>query len=226
VNNRVKTALVLGGSGLVGKALVETLIQQNTYKKIVLLVRRPIEIINPVCEPHVVDFDHLENEAELFQVTDVFCCLGTTIKKAKTKEAFRRVDYDYPVKAAKLSYNAGVENFLIVTAMGANPKSLFFYNKVKGDVEETLKKLELPSLYIFRPSLLLGNREEFRLGEKIAAKASNILNLFMVGPLKTYKAIEAKKVAAAMAEVASSENKGVHIYRSDEIQQLAKRIIV
>ncbi|MDQ1145808.1 uncharacterized protein YbjT (DUF2867 family) [Bacillus sp. SORGH_AS 510] len=226
MNNQVRTALVLGGSGLVGKALVETLIQQNTYKKIVLLVRKPIEIINPVCEPHVVDFDHLENEDELFQVTDVFCCLGTTIKKAKTKEAFRKVDYDYPVKAAKLSYKAGVDNFLIVTAMGANPKSLIFYNKVKGDVEETLKKLELPSLHIFRPSLLLGNREEFRFGEKIAAKASNILNLFMVGPLKSYKAIEAKKVAAAMAEVASSENKGVQIYRSDEIQQLAKRIIV
>ncbi|MEO2076210.1 MAG: oxidoreductase [Bacillus sp. (in: firmicutes)] len=223
MNNRVKTALVLGGSGLVGKELVETLIRQNTYNKIVLLVRRPIEINNSVCEPHVVDFDHLENEEELFQVTDVFCCLGTTIKKAKTKEAFRKVDYDYPVKAAKLSYKAGVENFLIVTAMGANPTSLFFYNKVKGDVEETLKKLELPSLHIFRPSLLLGDREEFRLGEKITAKASNILNLFMVGPLKTYKAIEAKKVASAMAAVAASGNIGVHIYSSDEIQQLAKR---
>ncbi|WP_413299198.1 oxidoreductase [Bacillus sp. 1P10SD] len=223
MNNRGKTALVLGSSGLVGKELVETLIKQNTYNKIVLLVRRPIEIINTVCEPHVVDFDHLENEEVLFQVTDVFCCLGTTIKKAKTKEAFRKVDFDYPVEAAKLASKQGVEKFLIVTAMGANPKSHFFYNQVKGEVEEALNKLELPSLHIFRPSLLLGNREEFRFGEKIAAKASYIMNLFMVGPLKTYKAIEAKKVAAAMAEVASFEATGVHLYPSQEIERIAKR---
>ncbi|MGG3560842.1 oxidoreductase [Neobacillus rhizosphaerae] len=223
MNNQGKTALILGASGLVGKELTKILIQKNTYEKIFLLVRRPIEMIDSVCEPHVVDFDHLHNYEELFHATDVFCCLGTTIKKAKTKEAFRKVDYDYPVDAAKLAYKGGAENFLIVTAMGANPKSLFFYNQVKGDVEETLKKMNLPSLHIFRPSLLLGDRGEFRLGEKIAAKASGLINVLMVGPLRTYKAIEAKNVAAAMAEVALLNNKGIHIYPSQEIEQLARR---
>ena len=223
MSNRGKTALVLGGSGLVGKELVKTLIQQNTYEKILLLVRRPVEIIDSVCEPHVVNFDYLENEEELFQVSDVFCCLGTTIKKAKTKEAFRKVDCDYPVVAAKLASKQGVEKFLIVTAMGANSKSLFFYNQVKGDVEEALKKMELPSLHIFRPSLLLGDRGEFRLGEKIAEKVSSLFNNLMVGPFRKYSAVEAQKVAIAMAEVAATGNMGIHIYRSDEIQQIAKR---
>ena len=223
MSNQGKTALILGASGLVGKELTRILIQKNTYEKILLLVRRPIEIIDPVCEPHLVDFNELHNHKELFHVSDVFCCLGTTIKKAKTKEAFRKVDFDYPVEAAKLAYEDGAENFLIITAMGANPKSLFFYNQVKGDVEETLKNMNLPSLHIFRPSLLLGDRGEFRLGEKIAEKASALINVVMVGPLRSYKAIKAKNVAAAMAEVALLNKKGVHIYPSQEIEQLARR---
>ncbi|WML60516.1 oxidoreductase [Neobacillus sp. PS2-9] len=223
MSNQGKTALILGASGLVGKELTKILIQKNTYEKIFLLVRRPIEIIDPVCEPHLVDFNELHNHKELFHVSDVFCCLGTTIKKAKTKEAFRKVDFDYPVEAAKLAYEGGAENFLIITAMGANPKSLFFYNQVKGDVEETLKNMNLPSLHIFRPSLLLGDRGEFRLGEKIAEKASALINVVMVGPLRSYKAIKAKNVAAAMAEVALLNKKGVHIYPSHEIEQLARR---
>jgi uncharacterized protein YbjT (DUF2867 family) len=223
VSNQGKTALILGASGLVGKELTKILIQKNTYEKIFLLVRRPIEIIDPVCEPHLVDFNELHNHKELFHVSDVFCCLGTTIKKAKTKEAFRKVDFDYPVEAAKLAYEGGAENFLIITAMGANSKSHFFYNQVKGDVEETLKRINLPSLHIFRPSLLLGDRGEFRLGEKIAEKASALINVVMVGPLRSYKAIEAKNVAAAMAEVALLNKKGVHIYPSQEIEQLARR---
>lgn len=222
--NNKKTALVLGASGLIGSELATTLIQRNHYEKIHLIVRKPIENhYSSVCEQHVVDFDQLKAYPELFQVTDVFCCLGTTIKKAKTKEAFRKVDYDYPVEAAKLASQGGAEKFLIVSAMGADSNSRFFYNQVKGDVEETLKTLNLSALNIFRPSLLLGERKEFRLGEKIAAKASGLLNTIMVGPLRPYKAIHAKKVALAMAISAESDKKGVNIYPSHEIEQMASQ---
>ncbi len=217
-----KTALVLGVSGLVGSELVKILIQQNNYEKIHLLVRRPFESHDSTCEVHVIDFDRLHNYPELFQVTDVFCCLGTTIKKAKSKEAFRIVDYEFPVEAAKLGSVSGIEKFLIITAMGANSKSMIFYNQVKGQVEDTLGKLNIPSVHIFRPSLLLGERIEFRIGEKIAEKASTFLNVLMVGPLRPYKAIEARNVAAAMAAVADSSKRGEYIYPSHEIERIAK----
>lgn len=217
------TALILGASGLIGSELVKILVGQHRYKKIHMLVRGPIDIIDPICEPHVVDFDRLEEYADLFQVRDVFCCLGTTIKKAKSKDAFRKVDFEYPVRAAKIAADAGAEKFLIVTAMGADPKSLFFYNQVKGEVEDTLKTVNLPSIHIFRPSLLLGERAEFRFGEKIAEKASIFLNPMMVGPLRSYKAIQAKTVAAAMAAIAASNHSGVHIYPSHEIEEIAGR---
>jgi uncharacterized protein YbjT (DUF2867 family) len=222
VNSSQKTALVLGATGLVGNELVKILIQQNQYEKIHLMVRRPIENNNPSCEVHVVDYDQLHNYPELFQVSDIYCCLGTTIKKAKSKEAFRKVDYDYPIEAAKLASKCGVEKFLIITAMGANANSSIFYNQVKGQVEDALAKLPLSSVHIFRPSLLLGERKEFRLGEKIAEKASVLINVLMVGPLRPYKAIEARTVAAAMAAVADIGKSGVNIYPSHVIDQMAR----
>jgi uncharacterized protein YbjT (DUF2867 family) len=215
-----KTALVLGATGLIGKALVKTLSENGYYQKVHLLVRRPIEIESDICEVHIVDFDELHKYHELFQVTDVFCCLGTTIKAAKTKEAFRKVDYEYPIEAAKLAKENGTEKYLIVSSMGADTKSLFFYSRVKGEVEETLSNLDIPSLHIFRPSLLLGKREEFRLGEKLAEKASGVLNKIMIGPMRPYRGIQARKVAAAMAVVAQSNKKGKHIYLSDEIDAM------
>jgi uncharacterized protein YbjT (DUF2867 family) len=221
MKNRKKTALILGATGLVGNELVNILIQQKVYEKIHIIVRRPMERNDPTCEVHVVDFDQLHKYPEFFQVTDVFCCLGTTIKKAKSKEAFRKVDYEYPVEAAKIACANGVEKFLIITAMGSNPKSRIFYNQVKGEVEETVSKLNIPSVHMFRPSLLLGKRDEFRFGEKIAEKASPFLNLLMVGPLRSFKAIEARNVAAAMAAVADSGKSGVNIYPSHLIEQIA-----
>jgi uncharacterized protein YbjT (DUF2867 family) len=215
-----KTALVLGATGLIGKELVQILSENGHYQKVHVLVRRPIEVESKVCEVHIVDFDKLQQYHELFQVTDVFCCLGTTIKVAKTKEAFRKVDYEYPIEAAKIAKENGAEKFLIVSSMGADSKSLFFYSRVKGEVEETLANVNIPSLHIFRPSLLLGKREEFRLGEKLAEKASDVLNNIMIGPLRPYRGIQARKVAAAMAVMAQTNKNGHHVYRSHEIDSM------
>ena len=222
MKNKNKTALVLGASGLVGNELVKMLIKQNVYENIHLLVRKPIENKDMKCNQHIIDFNKLHEYSKFFQVTDVYCCLGTTIKKAKSKEAFRKVDFGYPLEAAKLAKENGAEKFLIISAMGANSKSLIFYNQVKGQLEESLSYLHLPSLHIFRPSLLLGERDEFRLGEKIASKASGVLNLIMVGPLRPYKAIEAEKVAVAMAKIANEDKKGINIYSSQEIEKIAR----
>jgi uncharacterized protein YbjT (DUF2867 family) len=220
MSTKKKTALVLGATGLIGKELVKIISDQNDYEKIHLFVRKPIELPSDVCEVHIVNFDSLNDYIELFKVTDVFCCLGTTIKKAKTKEAFRKVDYEYPVEAAKLAKENGAEKFLIVSSMGADIKSLFFYSRVKGEVEESLKVLNLASLHIFRPSLLLGEREEFRLGEKVAEKASDVINKLLIGPLRPYRGIQARKVAAAMAVMAQSNNKGNFVYLSHEMDSM------
>ncbi|MEW9050649.1 MAG: NAD-dependent epimerase/dehydratase family protein [Neobacillus sp.] len=212
-----KTALVLGATGLVGSELVKILLEKQNYEKIILLVRKRIPIEHDMIEQHVIDFEQLSEYKELFKASNIFCCLGTTIKKAKTKMAFRKVDFTYPLEAASFSKEMGAEKYLIVTAMGANAKSYFFYNQVKGEVEEALRDLDLPSLHIFRPSLLLGKREEFRFGEKVAETASSVLNTLLVGPLRPYRGIHAKKVAEAMAVVAESSKTGNHVYLSNEI---------
>ncbi|WP_350298898.1 NAD(P)H-binding protein [Peribacillus frigoritolerans] len=219
-----KTALILGATGVVGTQLVKEMSNSNKYSEIHLLTRREMKFAEPKCTGHVVDFDNLSQYAYLFNVTDVFICLGTTIKKAKSKEAFRKVDYDYIIEAAKMAKTSNVEKLLVITAMGANSKSKFFYSRVKGDVEGTLQHLELNTVHIFRPSLLLGEREEFRAGEKISGLLSNFAKFVFVGPLRPYRAIEANKVAAAMYAAAQTTAKGYHFYNSDEIEKLAQRV--
>ncbi|GAB6255348.1 oxidoreductase [Peribacillus sp. N1] len=219
-----KTALILGATGVVGTQLVKQLSNSKIYSEIHLLTRREMKFTEPKCTGHVVDFDNLSQYAYLFNVTDVFICLGTTIKKAKSKEAFRKVDYDYIIEAAKMAKTSNVEKLLVITAMGANSKSKFFYSRVKGDVEGTLQRLEMNTVHIFRPSLLLGEREEFRAGEKISGLLSTFVKFVFVGPLRPYRAIEANKVAAAMYATAQTTAKGYHFYNSHEIEKLAQRV--
>ncbi|KWW17358.1 MULTISPECIES: NAD-dependent epimerase/dehydratase family protein [Peribacillus] len=216
-----KMALVLGATGVVGTQLVKQLSNSHVYDEIHLLTRRHVDMHEPNCTVHIVDFDRLSTFAHLFNVTDVFICLGTTIKKAKSKEAFRKVDYTYVMEAAKMAKSCDVEKLLVITAMGANSKSAFFYSRVKGDVEGGLQQLAMNSVHIFRPSLLLGEREEFRAGEKISGMLSSIAQFIFIGPLRPYRAIQAKKVAAAMYAAAQTSPQGFHIHRSDEIEKLA-----
>jgi uncharacterized protein YbjT (DUF2867 family) len=219
-----KTALILGGTGLVGAQLVKELSSGNEYEQIHLLTRREIESKHSNIKVHIVDFDNLPNYADLFKVNDVFVCLGTTIKKAKSKEAFRKVDYDYVVETAKLAKMARIDKFLVITAMGANSKSKFFYSRVKGDVEETLQLLNLNSLHMFRPSLLLGERKELRVGEKFSKAISSFFQFLLIGPLRAYRPIKANTVANAMIVVAKSKLIGNYIYRSNEVERLAREI--
>src|SRR5262249_6245579 len=151
---------------------------------------------------------------------DVFCCLGTTIKVAGSQAAFKKVDYEYPATVAHLAHQQGAKQFLIVTAMGANKSSMIFYNRVKGEVEEAVKKIPFQAIHIFQPSLLLGERKEHRAGEKMGEFFMGLTSALFIGPLKKYKAIEGRAVAGAMVKCANENSKGVFTHQSDEIQKI------
>jgi len=218
-----KTALVAGASGLVGRELLQFLLERPVYAEVHLLVRQLLPLTHPKLVQHVVDFDHLDRHRELFGVDDVFCCLGTTIKVAGSQAAFRRVDYEYPLALAQLAQAEGAQQFLLITAMGSDPQSKIFYNRTKGEVEQAIGALALPALHIFRPSLLLGDRQEFRLGERISAVLMKGLGFLFVGGLAKYKAIAGRTVAFAMYLAAQQRRTGSHVYESHRIAQLAQR---
>ncbi|WP_373514308.1 oxidoreductase [Persicitalea sp.] len=217
-----KTALVIGATGLIGQQLVDQLLQSDQYSEVKVLVRKPFDKKHPKLVEIVYNFG--QPEPNVVQGDDVYCCLGTTMKKAGSKEAFIKVDHDYPLQIARLAKQNGATQYLIVTAMGADPTSSFFYNRVKGNVEADLKEVGFAALHIFRPSLLLGNREERRLGEKIGEAVMRVFNPVMVGPLKKYRAIEASKVARAMVVAAQDPLteqvvQGVFVHESDRMQR-------
>ncbi|WP_257009684.1 NAD-dependent epimerase/dehydratase family protein [Evansella halocellulosilytica] len=219
----MKKALIAGATGLIGKQLVRELIAGGYYSEVHILSRKQTSFNDQHVIEHVIDYDSLEQYDHLFEsIDDVFICLGTTMKKAKTKKQFIKVDYVYPTKIAELSQKAGVKKLLVVSAIGSDRESRFFYNRVKGKLEEALVILNLPSLHIFRPSLLIGEREEFRLGEQAAAYFTAPVSFLLAGPLEKYKPVKGKDVAAVMRAVAQEESRGVHIYESDKIRHLGK----
>jgi uncharacterized protein YbjT (DUF2867 family) len=220
MNNR--TALLLGATGLVGGHCLDLLLRDETYERVVTLGRRRIEREDAKLIQHIIDFDNLEEHANLFQAQDVFCCLGTTIKTAGSKEAFRKVDFTYPTEAARIASQNGAEQFLIVTASGANPKSFIFYNCVKGETEETIKKFSFKSVQIFRPSLLLGERKEYRFGERVGEKLLSVFKFLLVGGLRKYRPVQASEVAKAMVRMAKAKPQGVHVYECDRIKEIAR----
>lgn len=215
-----RTALIVGATGLVGKELLQLLLDSSTYTEITVLLRRPLAIDHPKLKQIVVDFDNLDSyEKEFVSIQDLFCCLGTTIKKAGSQEAFKRVDFNYPLATAKLAKKQGIQQFFVISAIGANPTSRVFYSRVKGEMEEALKAVQLPALHIFRPSLLIGQRPEFRFGEKAAEIARPIYTPFLQGKLKKFKPIEGKLVAKAMYESAKAEQTGTIVYEWEQMMR-------
>jgi uncharacterized protein YbjT (DUF2867 family) len=215
-----RTALLIGATGLIGNELLHYLLSSSEYRTVTILVRSNYPQTHPKLIVKKVDFDKLEL-TDLEKVDDIFCCLGTTIKKAKTKENFMKVDYDYPVELAKWGAENGIKQYLVVSAMGANSESSIFYNQVKGKLEDKLKVIGIPHVHVFRPSLLLGDRQEFRLGEKIGEFAMKLVNFALVRSWRKYRAIEAKKVAYAMYRKGVIEtNESFIIYESDQIEEV------
>lgn len=212
-----RSAIVIGATGLTGSHLVKWLCESEAYIAVHVIARKALSYEHPKLDVLVKDFDTIE-ENDLEVAHDFFCCLGTTIKTAGSKEAFEKVDLTYPVQLACMAKNKGVSHFLVISAMGANPNSTVYYNRVKGEMEKQLIDLKLKKLSIFRPSLLTGDRKEFRLGERIGESVMQIVNPLLVGPLKKYRSIESQQVAFAMMQKAIlGNNKSVSIYQSDEI---------
>ena len=216
-----KTAIIIGSTGMTGSHLLKILLTSGIYEKVISLVRHSTKISHPRLIQHVVNFDQPESYQDLIEGNDMFCCLGTTIKKAGSQEAFEKVDLKYPIQFAKIAASKGVKQYSIISSIGANPKSNNFYLRTKGKCEEELRKLAFQSISIFRPSLLLGNRKEFRLGEKIGEYTMKLFSIFFLGKIKKYKPVKSKNVAYAMYSIAQSNTVGYHIYESDEISDIS-----
>jgi len=211
-----RSVLLVGATGLVGRECLRLLLADSGFGRIVVVTRRQLspDVRSPKLETHVVDFDHLNEYDELFSVDAIICTLGTTIRQAGSRTRFRTVDYEYPLAFARLGRRHGCGHFILVSALGASTKSRYFYNRVKGDLEESLRALGYPRLTIVRPSLLLGPRAELRLGEEVAKRVSRWL-----GPLvpRAFKPVEARAVATALVQAARENGTGVRVIESGEL---------
>ncbi|MGD1893937.1 MAG: oxidoreductase [Cyclobacteriaceae bacterium] len=214
-------ALVAGATGLIGSELLQQLIHGRYYQSISILSRREVDTSSKRVETIITDYDKLSEKDIPQGVDDVFCCLGTTMKKAGSKEAFRQVDYDYSLKIAEIAKKKGASQYLLVSAMGADTSSSIFYNQVKGDIEQAIAQLKFPAFHIFRPSVLMGKRNETRVGEKVAQVLMTGISPVMIGGLRKYRPISGKDVASAMLRIAKKELEGRYIFESDKIQTLA-----
>ena len=220
MNMEKRTALVAGASGLTGSHLIKFLCNNEAYEKVTIIVRQAVSYSHPKLTIKIKNLDQVKTN-DFEGVDDFFCCLGSTMKKAGSKEAFEQVDLLAPVQMAKHAQAQGAKHMLVISAMGANPNSSIYYNRIKGKMEEQVSELQLPQVSIFRPSLLMGDRQEFRLGERLGAIFMNLLKSSFIGPLKKYRAIEAQQVAFAMMQKAlSTQSKSVSIYESEEIQKI------
>jgi uncharacterized protein YbjT (DUF2867 family) len=217
----MKTAIIAGASGLIGSQLLNNLLENNQYDKIIALLRKEIPFHSPKLLQVIVDYNNLESINDYLKCDDVFCCLGTTIKKAGSQDEFYKVDFQYCLNLAIETHKNGASNFYLVTALGANANSKVFYNSVKGKLENAIQNIGFNSYYIFRPSILLGNRNEFRLGEKIMQMIMKPFSKLMFGSMKKYAAIESKQVAKAMYCLAVSNNKtGKQIITNEQMLAL------
>lgn len=221
---QARKAIVIGATGMVGKQLVRQLLEQQAYAEVVILVREPLEVTHAKLKQVVVNWDELEKyESAFHQTDDLFCCLGTTIKKAGSEVAFCKVDLEYPVTAAKIAERHGIKQFIGISSMGADAKSRIFYSRTKGLFEEEITNIGIPSVHFVRPSLLLGERKANRAGEKMGGIFLRWLDpLLKLGKGQNYRAIPGALVATAMIRIALREQPGVHIYSNQKIREIAE----
>lgn len=220
VSAPARTALLLGATGLVGRACLARLLEEPRYARVIAPVRRSALAAHPKLEERVVDFG---SPPTFEPIDDVYCAIGTTMKKAGSRAAFREVDLAIPLRLAERALAAGARRFALVSSVGADARASSFYLATKGELEDALAALGFESLLLFRPSLLVGEREENRTGERIGIAVARVIAGGMVGPLRRYRPIEADTVASAMiAALADDAPEGKVVYEHDRIVELAR----
>lgn len=217
----MSTALLAGASGLVGRSLLDLLLAAPEYGRVISVGRRKLDVAHPKLEQRIVDFAALDRALAGVNCDDAFCCLGTTIRQAGSRENFRAVDHAAVLALAWAARRNGAQRFFVVSALGADPDSRVFYNRVKGETEQALVVLDFATLAIFRPGLLLGERAKPRPGERAMAALLWLVEPLLAGRFRKYRAIQAGVVARAMLRSSLGRGgQGLLVYPSDEIQDL------
>lgn len=216
-----KSALLFGATGLVGSFCLKYLLENPAYQKVLVFSRRPIDTKHAKLEVKIIDFNKLDSYAKWIKGDDLYCCLGTTLRKAGSRSAFYKVDFTYSYEIARIAAENKVNQYLLVSSVGADKDSVFFYSQVKGELEEAVKQLPFWGIHVFQPSMLLGERDEIRIGEQIAARLSRGLDFFLGNLLSKYRPVEAETVARAMIYAAQQLRQGIHTYPSHHLHNLA-----
>ncbi len=216
-----KTAIILGATGLTGGILLQLLLRDDRYADIKVFTRSPLRLTHPKLTEIKCDLLALENQEADFTADEVFCCIGTTKANTPDKELYKAIDYGIPVAAASLCKKNEIPTFLVVSAMGADPNSGVFYNKVKGEMEAAVLNLGLPKTHILQPSLIGGDRKERRPGEYVGKQLMKILNFFLIGSLKKYRTIAPENIAATMVWLANNPYADIRL-SSDIISKIAE----
>lgn len=212
-----KTALLAGASGLIGSQLLPLLLESERYSKVIVVGRRALPLVHPKLTQVVTDLDKLQDVRLQLIADDVFCCLGTTLQQAGSKEAFYKVDFLYVVTLAALAAGNFASQFMVISSMGADADSRIYYSRVKGEMEAAVRQLSFRAIHIFRPSLLLGERAQPRLGERLGAAVLGALTPLLRGPLLKYRPVSGAVVAAAMLRAAEDDGGGMRVHLSDEL---------
>lgn len=220
-----ETAVVIGSTGLIGSELLRLLLEDKAFSEVRILVRKPVSFSHPKLKVQIVSFDnYAELKENIGPAHSCFCCIGTTQKKVQgDKDAYRKVDYNIPVNTANICIENGISKYLLVSSVGADKSSKNFYLQLKGSVEETLSRLEFESIHFFRPSVLLGNRKEFRAGEKFAQASMQLFSFIFIGQLKKYKPIKSIDVAQAMLVASKQQGTGIQVYEYEKIMELSQQ---
>lgn len=216
-----KKAIILGATGLTGRYVLDALLEDSRYGEILVFGRRSVQIEHPKLREHLTDLLKLNKQSALFHADEVYCCIGTTKAKTPDKDTYRNIDLGIPLTAAKLSKENGIPAFSVISAMGANPQSPIFYNRLKGEMEEAVLGEKIPNTHIVQPALIGGEREEQRTGEWLFKQLFKGLNYLMVGPLKKYRSIHPEEIAKAMICLANSDHPTGR-YQNDQLMELAK----
>ena len=212
-----KTALLAGATGLIGSQLLPLLLASERYAKVIVVGRKAVPMLHPKLVQVTTELDKLDEVRLKLIADDVFCCLGTTMRQAGSKEAFYKVDFLYVVKLAALAAGNFASQFMVVSSMGADAESRVYYSRVKGEMEAAVRQTPFRAIHIFRPSLLLGNRDQPRLGERLGAVLLTLASPLLRGPLLKYRPVAAATVAAAMLRAAEDDGGGVRVHLSDEL---------